>query len=117
MTVSGSGLPPSPSAIVSPGTISTSRPARTLTWNAFDAATSMPTISQAGATAVAATATPLISPPPPIGTTSVSISGTSSNISVATVAAPAITSSSLYGEMNVPPSFDANSFACFSASS
>jgi len=46
---------------------------------------------------------PLISPPPPIGTTSVFSSGSSSNISEATVAAPAITSASLYGEMNSAP--------------
>ena len=73
--VSGSGLPPRPSASVAPGTISTSRPARTLVLKRarrlrFDADD-----RAAGAIALAAAATPLISPPPPIGTTSVSRAG------------------------------------------
>ena len=67
--------------------------------------------------ALAATAIPLISPPPPIGTTSVSTAGASSTISRATVAAPAITSASLYGETNSAACVAANAFAIRSASS
>ena len=51
--------------------------------------------SQRGLIALATVATPLINPPPPIGTTTASSAGSSSNISEATVAAPAITSASL----------------------
>ena len=76
-----------------------------------------PSTVTAGAMALAAIATPLTSPPPPIGTTSVSISGASSRISTPTVAAPAITSASLYGEMNVAPVSAAYFFARRSASS
>jgi len=47
----------------------------------------------------------------------VSTAGSSSNISTATVAAPAITSASLYGEMNSAPVSRANVFAIRSASS
>ncbi len=51
----------------------------------------------AGLTAFATVAMPEISPPPPIGTTSVSIAGTSSSISSATVPWPAMISASSYG--------------------
>ena len=47
-----------------------------------------------GFTAFAATAMPEIKPPPPIGTTSVSRSGTASSISSPTVPCPAMTSGS-----------------------
>jgi hypothetical protein len=65
----------------------------------------------------AAAATPLISPPPPIGTSNMSVAGASSKISSATVAAPAMTSGSLYAEMNSAPVTTANSFAIRSAAS
>jgi len=93
--VSGSGLPPRPSASVAPGTISTRRPARTLVRNAHDASASTPITSLRASMALATVATPLINPPPPIGTTSVSVPAASSKISSATVAAPAMTSASL----------------------
>ena len=47
-----------------------------------------------GLSALAAMAMPEISPPPPIGTTSVSISGAVPSISSASVPCPAITSGS-----------------------
>ena len=49
-----------------------------------------PTISIAGLSALAAVATPAISPPPPIGTTSTSSSGTSASISSPIVPWPAM---------------------------
>jgi hypothetical protein len=58
---------------------------------------------------------PLINPPPPIGAITTSVSGASSKISSAMVAAPAMTSTSLYGEMNAAPVSAANCFARSSA--
>ena len=67
--------------------------------------------------ALAAAATPLMRPPPPIGTITVSVAGASSAISSQIVAAPAITLASLYGEMNSAPVSAANAFARCSAAS
>ena len=71
----------------------------------------------AGEIALATIAIPLTSPAPPIGTRSTSVAGASSKISSATVAAPAMTSGSLYGEMNSAPLSAANAFAMRSAAS
>ena len=59
----------------------------------------------------AADATPLISPPPPIGTTIKSKSGTISSISIAIVPCPAITKSSAKGWINVKFCLSAKSVA------
>lgn len=67
--------------------------------------------------AFAAAAIPPIRPPPPTATTSVSRSGTSSNISRATVACPAMTSASSKGCTKVKPRSVASSTACERASS
>ncbi len=61
---------------------------------------STPTMSMLGFTALAAVAMPEISPPPPMGIGSTSISGASSSISSATVPWPAITSGSSKGWTN-----------------
>jgi hypothetical protein len=66
---------------------------------------------------LATDAIPLISPAPPTGTTKTSTSGASSKISRAIVAAPAMTSRSLYGEMNSAPVSRAYASASRSASS
>ena len=64
-----------------------------------------------------ATATPVISPPPPTGAMTTSTSGQCSRISTAVVPAPAITSSSLYGETYIAPVVFAYSSARRSESS
>ena len=56
-----------------------------------------------GLIALAAVAMPLISPPPPIGTTSTSRSGTAASISSATVPAPEITAGSSNGWTKTSP--------------
>ncbi len=63
-------------------------------------AASTPITSISGFTALAAVAMPEISPPPPIGTGSTSMSGASSSISSAMVPWPAITSASSNGCTN-----------------
>src|SRR2546428_13866077 len=93
--VSGSGFPPNPSASDGPASIGTSFPAATLVWNACDTSSSTPTTSRVAAMLLTVEATPLISPPPPIGTITTSVSGASSKISSAVVPAPATTSTSL----------------------
>ncbi len=65
------------------------RPAR-LRYIAGQAAAWTPRISISGRSALTAVATPLISPPPPIGTTSTSTSGTSAMISRPIVPWPAM---------------------------
>jgi hypothetical protein len=70
---------------------------------------------QASAMVLTVAPTPLINPPPPMGTTTASVSGASSTISRPTVAAPAMTSASLYAEMNAAPVPAANCFARRSA--
>ena len=65
------------------------RPAR-LRYIEGQAAACTPTISTSGLSALAAIATPAISPPPPIGTTSTSSSGASVSISSPTVPWPAM---------------------------
>ena len=62
-----------------------------------------PTTRTLGRCALAATATPLTSPPPPTGTTSVSRSGACSSISSPSVPWPAITASSSKGWTRVQP--------------
>jgi len=70
-----------------------------------------PTRRTRGASALSASAMPLISPPPPIGTTSVSSSGTSSRISSAIVPWPSITAGSSKGCTSVAPRSRASSRA------
>ena len=64
---------------------------------------SQPMIRMSGFRALAAVATPLISPPPPMGTGRISRSGTSSSISRAMVPWPAMTSRSSKGWTKVRP--------------
>ena len=67
--------------------------------NGHDAATSTPITRVDGESAFMAIAMPLISPPPPIGTITVSTTGRSSSSSSPIVPAPAITSGCEYGEI------------------
>ena len=64
-----------------------------------------------------ARAMPEMTPPPPIGTTTVSTSGTWSMISSPRVPCPAITAGWSNGGMNTAPVWAAKSFAALSASS
>ncbi len=66
-------------------------------------AASTPTTLTSALIDLAAVATPEMSPPPPIGTISVSSSGVSSSISTATVPCPAITSRSSNGCTRTSP--------------
>src|SRR5439155_15357410 len=93
--VSGSGFPPSPSASDAPASIGTSLPAATLVWNACDTSSSTPTTSRVAARLLTVDATPLTSPPPPIGAITTSVTGATPKISSAIVPAPATTSTSL----------------------
>ena len=61
--------------------------------------------------------TPVASPPPPIGTSIYSTSGSSLNISIAIVPCPVATARSSNGWINVYPSFSASSYAFAHASS
>ena len=70
-----------------------------------------------GLTALAAVATPLISPPPPIGTTSVSSAGCSASISSASVPWPAMMAWSSNGCTKLRPCSRARACACALAAS
>src|SRR5579875_2857290 len=86
-----------PSAIVRGTSIRMRRPASSERRVSSPASGSTPTTRIPGRSAFAAVEQPAISPPPPIGTTSRSRSGTSRRSSSATVPWPAITSGSSYG--------------------
>ncbi len=94
-------LTPMPSAIVA------WRLSRWPSWIAFHAAgkrsVCTPTTCRSGRSAFAAVAMPAIRPPPPIATTSVSMSGCWASISSATVPWPAITARSSNGWTTVWP--------------
>ena len=74
-------------------------------------------ISIPGLIAFAAVAIPEISPPPPIGTTSMSRSGASASSSSAIVPCPAIMAGSSNGGMKTKPSLSASAKALAWASS
>ena len=76
-----------------------------------------PTTRTSGRSALTATATPEISPPPPMATTIVATSGHCSRISSPTVPCPAITSRWSNGWISTAPVRAANSRAATSASS
>ena len=81
----------------------TSSPPRNDSWASAASAGSTPTIRAFGCSARTAVAIPLMSPPPPIGTSSAPRSSTASAISSPAVPWPAITSSLSYEWMNGMP--------------
>ena len=85
------------SAIVGPGTAGTGWPASRAVRIAADSSGSTPMTCASGRRPLTAVAIPAISPPPPIGTMTVSTSGMSSTISRPTVPWPAAISGSSYG--------------------
>ena len=83
-----------PPARVSPYSTSFTRPSSQETTQGFEVSVWTPQISTSGFSAFAAMAMPFISPPPPAGTSSSSISGSSVNISKPAVPCPATTATS-----------------------
>jgi hypothetical protein len=115
------GLPTAmPSAIVGSTVISVGAPRFSDTGYAAALAACTPTtrtlLPSAAARCLTALATPEIRPPPPMGTTTVATSGTSSSTSRPSVPCPATTSWWSNGWMNTAPVRSANSAAASSGS-
>jgi len=102
--VSSPGLPTAmPSAMVGPGRMRTGRPAASDGGKAAARLACTPMILMSGRAALAATARPEISPPPPTAVTMVRTSGRARRISRAMVPWPAMTSGWSNGWISTAP--------------